>query len=197
MSISSSTIRGLQLPACWMPAMMRPGMEPMYVLRWPRISASSWMPPRDTRTSFRPVAWATLMAMLVLPVPGGPTRQSRPPLMSGESCFTARYSRIRSFTLSRPKCSSSRILRALARSTVSWVVLPQGSSRQVSRYPRSTAASAEPKGCFCRRLSSFFSFSRTSSVTWSASMRWRYSSKSSVRPSSPSSDWMIFISSRR
>ena len=27
--------------------------------------------------------------MLVLPVPGGPTRQIRPPFISGESCFTA------------------------------------------------------------------------------------------------------------
>ena len=71
------------------------------------------------RTSLRLVARAILMAMLVLPVPGGPTRQMRPPLISGESFFTARYSMMRSFTFSRPKWSSSRIFLAFFRSTVS------------------------------------------------------------------------------
>ena len=48
------------------------------------------------------VALATLIATLVFPVPGGPTRHSSPPLTSGVSCLTARYSMILSLTLSRP-----------------------------------------------------------------------------------------------
>ncbi len=35
---------------------IRPGIEPMYVRRWPRISASSRTPPSDMRTNLRLVA---------------------------------------------------------------------------------------------------------------------------------------------
>ena len=52
----------------------RPGSAPMYVRRWPRISASSWMPPRLMRTNLRPMARAMLLPRLVLPTPGGPTK---------------------------------------------------------------------------------------------------------------------------
>ena len=74
-----------------------------------------------------------LMAMLVLPVPGGPTRQSTPPFTSGASLRTDRNSITRSLTLERPKWSSSSMRWALAISSVSFERLFQGSSRQVSR----------------------------------------------------------------
>ena len=63
------------VPACFIAEMMRPGMAPMYVRRWPRISASSRTPPRLTRTNPRPMAVAMERPRLVLPTPGGPTRQ--------------------------------------------------------------------------------------------------------------------------
>ena len=55
--------------------MTRPGSAPMYVRRWPRISASSRTPPSDMRTNRRPSARAMLWPRLVLPTPGGPTKQ--------------------------------------------------------------------------------------------------------------------------
>ena len=51
---------------------IRPGSAPTYVLRCPRISASSRTPPRATRTNFRPSARATDSPSEVLPTPGGP-----------------------------------------------------------------------------------------------------------------------------
>ena len=47
-------------PSCsdWMSL---PGIAPMYVRRWPRISASSRTPPSDRRTNLRPVARAMLL----------------------------------------------------------------------------------------------------------------------------------------
>ena len=55
--------------------MIRPGSAPMYVRRWPRISASSWTPPSEIRTNLRPSARAMDWPRLVLPTPGGPTKQ--------------------------------------------------------------------------------------------------------------------------
>src|SRR3989304_3695660 len=74
LSISSSMKTGLFVPAVLMFWMMRPGSAPMYVRRWPRISASSWMPPRLMRTNLRPMARAMLLPSDVLPTPGGPTK---------------------------------------------------------------------------------------------------------------------------
>src|SRR5205809_683410 len=56
--------------------MIWPGRAPMYVRRWPRISASSRTPPSDMRTNFRPVAFAMDIPRDVLPTPGG-SRLSR------------------------------------------------------------------------------------------------------------------------
>ena len=50
----------------------RPGSEPMYVRRCPRISASSRTPPSDMRTNLRPSARAIERPSEVLPTPGGP-----------------------------------------------------------------------------------------------------------------------------
>ena len=72
LSISSSMNTGLDEPAVLMFWMTRPGRAPMYVRRWPRISASSWMPPRLIRTNLRPIARATRLAQRRLADAGGP-----------------------------------------------------------------------------------------------------------------------------
>ena len=86
--------------------MILPGSAPMYVRRWPRISASSRTPPRLMRTKSRPVARAIDLPSEVLPTPGGPTRQRIGPFIFSTSACTARYSRMRSFGFSSPKWSS-------------------------------------------------------------------------------------------
>ena len=53
---------------------MRPGPLATYVLRWPRISASSRTPPREIRWNGRLRAFATDWPRDVFPVPGGPTK---------------------------------------------------------------------------------------------------------------------------
>ena len=58
LSISSSRNTGLFVPAFFSDWMSLPGSAPMYVRRWPRISASSRTPPSERRTNLRPVARA-------------------------------------------------------------------------------------------------------------------------------------------
>ena len=53
-----------------------PGIAPMYVLRWPLISATSVMPPTENRKYSRCKARAIDRAIEVFPTPGGPTKQS-------------------------------------------------------------------------------------------------------------------------
>ena len=116
LSISSSMRTGFLLPARRRPCTICPGRAPMYVRRWPRISASSRMPPSEMRWNLRPSARAIDLPSEVLPTPGGPTKHrigSRPP---GRIFFTARYSRMRSLIFSTPSWSSSRISRARMRS---------------------------------------------------------------------------------
>ena len=55
--------------------MIVPGIAPMYVRRWPRISDSSRTPPTEMRTNLRPSARAIDWPSDVLPTPGGPTKQ--------------------------------------------------------------------------------------------------------------------------
>ncbi len=81
--------------------MIEPGIAPMYVRRWPRISASSRTPPTESRANFRPSVRATDWPSEVLPTPGGPTKQRIWPAGSCLSFETARCSTIRSLTLSR------------------------------------------------------------------------------------------------
>jgi hypothetical protein len=69
-----------------MPSISRPGMLPMYVLRCPLMSASSFTPPSDKRMNRLPSAPAIDDANEVLPTPGGPTKQRTGPLASGLSC---------------------------------------------------------------------------------------------------------------
>ncbi len=102
LSISSSRNTGFEVPAVFMPFIMRPGIAPMYVFLWPRISASSSTPPRLMRTNLRPRERAMELATEVLPVPGGPTKHSMGAFMPPVSFNTARYSVMRSFIFSRP-----------------------------------------------------------------------------------------------
>ena len=44
----------MRTPTLVMFCRILPGIEPMYVRRWPRISASSRTPPSDMRTNLRP-----------------------------------------------------------------------------------------------------------------------------------------------
>ena len=55
--------------------MIVPGIAPMYVRRWPRISASSRTPPTEMRVNLRPSVRAIDWPSEVLPTPGGPTKQ--------------------------------------------------------------------------------------------------------------------------
>src|SRR5665648_921033 len=89
---------GLSVPASRMARMMMPGIAPTYVRRCPRISASSRTPPTLMRSNLRPMASAMLWPRLVLPTPGGPTKQRIGPRRSALSLRTARNSRMRSLT---------------------------------------------------------------------------------------------------
>ena len=102
--------------------MIVPGIAPMYVRRWPRISDSSRTPPTEMRDELaaRARGRSTGRARSCRR-PGGPTKQRIGPERSFFSFETARYSMIRSFTLSRSKWSSSRISRAWSRSRLSSV----------------------------------------------------------------------------
>ena len=62
-----------------MPCKIRPGKDPTYVRRWPRISASSRIPPKLIRTKSLSNAVAILLPREVLPTPGGPTKQIMDP----------------------------------------------------------------------------------------------------------------------
>ncbi len=124
---------------------IRPGRAPTYVRRWPRISASSRMPPSATRTNLRPRVRATDSPSEVLPTPGGPASRITAPLprppttsrpRSARRARTARYSTIRSLTSSRPWWSASSTARAASRSVESSVVVFQGSSSTVSSQVR-------------------------------------------------------------
>ncbi len=133
LSISSSMKIGFRVPACFIPWMMRPGSAPTYVRRCPRISASSRIPPREIRRNLRPIARAIDFPSEVFPTPGGPTKHRIGPFVLSLSFRTARYSRIRSLTLSRSWWSSSRIFFALAIWIVSFVSFFHGSSTIQSR----------------------------------------------------------------
>ena len=74
----------------------------MYVLLWPLISASSRTPPRDIRVNFLLVALAIDSPSEVLPTPGGPTRHKTGAFKFFTLFWTAKYSKILSFTSSNP-----------------------------------------------------------------------------------------------
>ena len=82
--------------------MIFPGKEPIYVLLWPLISASSLIPPKDILTNFLPVALAIDFPNEVFPTPGGPTKHKIAPFIFPTLFWTAKYSKILSFTFSKP-----------------------------------------------------------------------------------------------
>ena len=102
LSTSSSRKTGLTVPAFFIIWMIWPGKAPMYVRRWPRISASSRTPPSDSRTNFRLVARAMDLASEVLPTPGGPVNVRIVPRGLRTRERTARNSRMRSLIFSSP-----------------------------------------------------------------------------------------------
>ena len=81
LSISSNRITGLLIPACFTAEIIRPGIEPTYVLRCPTISDSSRTPPKEIRSNSKPIACAMDFAMELLPTPGGPTKQMTCPFI--------------------------------------------------------------------------------------------------------------------
>ena len=103
LSISSSKIRGLAVFACLIAVAILPGIAPTYVFLCPLISDSSVTPPKHIRTYFLFNASAIERAIDVLPVPGGPTKQTigLSPL-SFVKTLTDRNSSILSFTSVSP-----------------------------------------------------------------------------------------------
>ena len=109
----------------------------MYVRRWPRISASSRMPPSEMRWNVRPSARAMERPSEVLPTPGGPTKHRIGSLPAGRIDFTARYSRMRSLTFSSPEWSSSRIVARRAEvEQVRGLLAPRQRDEPVEIRPR-------------------------------------------------------------
>ena len=95
LSTSSSRKTGFLAPACFMPWRIRPGIAPMYVRRWPRMSASSRAPPSEMRTYLRPIARAIDLAIEVLPTPGGPAKSRIRPRGAGGGVDVASSSGLR------------------------------------------------------------------------------------------------------
>ncbi len=198
LSISSSRNTGFFVPALRRPWSTLPGSAPMYVRRWPRISASSCTPPSDTRTNLRPIARAIDWPSEVLPTPGGPTRQRFARFPSGLSWSTARYSRIARFTFSSPWWSASSTSRARSRSRLSGVIADHGSSETTSRYVRSIEYSAADSFMRSRRANSLNACLRASSGSSAFSSAARSPAMSPLSPVPPwSSFWICFNCSRR
>ena len=95
-------MRGFLTFAFLRPSMILPGIAPTYVLLCPRISASSFTPPRHIRTYSLLSDCATERAILVFPVPGGPTRQIIGTSALCDTFLTASVSSILSLTFFIP-----------------------------------------------------------------------------------------------
>src|SRR4030095_9785627 len=93
------------------------------------------------RTKLRLVALAIDLPSEVLPTPGGPTRQRIGPFILSTRCCTARYSRMRSLTFSRPWWSALSTSSAYFRSLMILVGLRHGIDNSQSRELRTTGAS--------------------------------------------------------
>ena len=171
---------------------MRPGSAPTYVRRCPRISASSWMPPNEMRTNFRPSARAMDSPSDVLPTPGGPTSVMIAPDLrpvtgprprSSRSFMTARNSMMRSFTSSNPVWSASSTERACDRSNSSSLRALQGSSTIQSSHVRIQPCSGDCSDVRSRRSTSRSNSLRASSGSPASSALRRYSATTSSPPS--------------
>src|SRR5437879_13911608 len=94
------------------------------------------------RTKLRPVALATDLPSEVLPTAGGPTRHRIGPFSFFMRCWTARDSRLRSFTFSSPNGWALRTRSAALMWRLIVVRLDHGSDANQSRYLRPTLAAA-------------------------------------------------------
>ena len=102
LSISSKRNNGFFTPTLLSFCTILPGIDPIYVLLWPRISDSSLTPPKDILTNFLLVARAIDSPSEVFPTPGGPTRHKTGAFIDLTLFCTARYSTILSLTSSSP-----------------------------------------------------------------------------------------------
>ena len=143
--------------------MIRPGIAPIYVRRWPRISLSSCKPPSEIRPNLRPKAVATERPSEVLPTPGGPYKHKIGDFKSPLSLITAKCSKIRSLTSSKPKWSSSNCLRAHSKSRLSLVTSFHGSSNINCKYVICTEYSATAG---FKRSTFASSFSKSSPISF-------------------------------
>mmetsp|Transcript_10325 Transcript_10325/g.30665 ORF Transcript_10325/g.30665 Transcript_10325/m.30665 type:complete len:214 (+) Transcript_10325:1675-2316(+) len=103
-----------------------------------------------------------LLPIDVLPTPGGPTRHMILPCTDSLRKLTAMCSRMRSFTSSSPKWSSSRMVCAFWMSLFSTSTCPQGMHVSHSRYVRQMLNS-EDDGSIVP------SFASSASITFSTS----------------------------
>ena len=103
LSTSSIMKTGLFVSARWRPCMIWPGSAPIYVRRWPRISASSCTPPRRNPDEFPAQGRGDRLgpATSCLPREVRRTEDGRP-FFVFFSFRTARCSTIRSLIFSRP-----------------------------------------------------------------------------------------------
>ena len=150
------------------------------------------------RTSLRPRDSAIARPRVVLPTPGGPTRHRIDPPMRFLSLQTARCSRMRSLTFSRPLWFLSRISRARFGASLSLLRLLQGRSSSHPAYVRITWYSAllvdtERSRLISRSVTSCAAFGMRACSRRSRSCSY------SVSPdaSSPSSVRIAFICCRR
>ena len=169
--------------------------------RWPRISASSRMPPRATRTNLRPIARAIDSPSDVLPTPGGPTSVMIEPgaalrraalgvvvdVALGAQLLARRGTR-RSATSRRPGRSGRRrgSPGPRSRSMVSSLRMPHGSSKTRSSHVRIQPCSGDWALVRSRRSISLATKLRAASAASSDSSFVRYSPTTSSSPS-PSS----------
>ncbi len=102
LSISSKRKRGFLTSIFAIFWIILPGIDPIYVLLCPLISASSLTPPKAILIYLLPVALAIDFPSDVFPTPGGPTKHKIGPLILLVLFCTAKYSRILSLTFSKP-----------------------------------------------------------------------------------------------
>lgn len=119
LSISSNNITGFATLTLKRVYIIVPGIDPMYVLLWPLISASSLTPPKAILANFLPRASAIDFPNEVFPTPGGPYKHIIDPLLLFFNCLTARNSTILFLTFSSPAWSLFNTYSALTISLVS------------------------------------------------------------------------------
>ena len=133
LSISSSMKTGFFGPTRRMPWMIRPGSAPMYVRRWPRISASSRTPPSDTRMNSRPSDAGDGLAQRGLADAGRPDEAEDRALLARRQLAHGQVLEDALLHLLQVVVVGVQDLARRSRSSASSVCLVQGSSTSHSR----------------------------------------------------------------